>query len=193
MKKKGMFLIILVLIFTIGIVCLSSYYNQKHEKQRANIIYNVFKEKDKENEETEITTETQTNDNDDRELIKTDNHKLSEGKLSISLSKDNNNQAYFTVTYISDKSWLSAYIYTILSSICSTDEFEKLNPTVMVVCDEVCLTSLFSYTQTEPVEIIDSGEWCAEQFLSDEFDIKKAQLISDEVEQKLLDFFKTPF
>ena len=68
MKKKGIFLITLVLVFIIGIAYLSNYYNQKHEKQRANIIYNVFKEKDKENEETEITTETQTKDNsnDDR-------------------------------------------------------------------------------------------------------------------------------
>ena len=138
-------------------------------------------------DKTDSNAETEALESE-RKLLKSKDYELDQMKIKMYMSQDTENALHFNITIKSEVDWKLAYSFIIYKSIL---EVEELNTVIMAYNDEVFLSTLGLSMLTNNNTIIDTGEWCADQIISEAYDAKEAEVLGDELQSFVADFFES--
>lgn len=112
-------------------------------------------------------------------------------EISFRLSQNPEGELRLNIVETVDENWKAAYIYTIYATVINDDTIkEALNPVLIMMNDNVFLSSALSYRNVEGgTEIINASDWIAEN-ISDGYDENEAKELEDKAKNYFVDFLE---
>lgn len=129
------------------------------EDEREGDIENVEQQEDsEENKEIENIEENK------KENLLNEKYEFDGGEISMSLSKDKEDEYYFSINIYSDIEWKAAYAYTVYSAVENQEEMSKFNPSIIMICNDVMVSNIMSMktAENEETEIINGTKWAVD-------------------------------
>ena len=112
-------------------------------------------------------------------------------EISFHLSQNSEGELKLNIVGTVDENWKAAYIFTIYATIIADDNIkETLNPILIMMTDDVMLSTVLSYkTNGESSEIIDTVDWITEN-ITDGYDEDEAKELKDKTQNYFVDFLE---
>lgn len=127
---------------------------------------------------------------DQQDIILSKEYEFENGTISMSLSKDDKKEYHFAIGIKSDIEWKAACAYIIYSELINTEEMQSLNPTIIMTCKNVIITSAMSWEKNEKgeMEIIDGAEWATNTFSNGVYTDEELKTFSKDLQDFIVDF-----
>ena len=112
-------------------------------------------------------------------------------EISFRLSQNSEGELKLNIVGTVDENWKAAYIFTIYATIIADDNIkETLNPILIMMTDDVMLSTVLSYkTNGESSEIIDTVDWITEN-IADGYNEDEAKELKDKTQNYFVDFLE---
>lgn len=140
----------------------------------------------------ESTTPEETQETDEGwEEIKHEEYGEDGEEISFRLSQNSEGELRLNIVGTVNENWKAAYIFTIYATIIADDNIkETLNPVLIMMNDDVFLSSALSYRSVGgTTEIINTTDWIAEN-ISDGYDENEAKELEDKAKNYFVDFLE---
>ena len=140
----------------------------------------------------ETTTQEETQETEEEwEEIKHEEYGEDGEEISFRLSQNSEGEFKLNIVGTVDENWKAAYIFTIYATIIADENIkETLNPVLIMMNDNVFLSSALSYRNVEGgTEIINTSDWIVEN-ISDGYDENEAEELKDRIMNYFYDFLE---
>lgn len=186
MKKRFAVIVAIILCFS-----MTGCGNKSTAKEIQETENNVSNEIYEGSTESESDTEDILGE-DSREIIKSKDYEIDGDSISFSFSKDKNEEYYLSIGCQIEEPWKAAYAYTAYGNTISNDEFQKLNPMLIVTCGDAYITSAFSFIKQDngENEYIDATEWCSDKLENEDYEEEDVKAFNDKLTEFLIDFLE---
>lgn len=126
---------------------------------------------------------------DENETIKSQTYGDDGERINFVLDRDSEENLSLTIGCYIDTEWKAAYAFLTYSSISELEDFEALNPTIILICGDVTLSSVGLSFDTNNTHIVNS-EWVADKLASANYSEEELTEFNNRLQDYLFDFLE---